>query len=168
VGRQSLESNRQLDTDEGPLGITGTLTRGGGPGREGNSRCGEGLPAIMAVAAAVRKAVCGLRFKSLMHRLAGQRWQRCGREGYDLSAGEQCPGHLTDSSSGHAEAPASAPAGVPSCRAIQEWHEAVRGWLDSPPISPPRLSLDHAPGGPAVLQPPHLRSLRHIRSQGKK
>lgn len=77
----------------------------------------------------------GLGFKSLMHRLVGQRWRECGREGYDPSAGEQGPGRWTDSSSGPAEAPASAPEGALSCGATQHWHEAGRGRSDSPKLS---------------------------------
>ena len=75
----------------------------------------------------IRRAGRWLRFKSLMHRLAGQ-WQRgCGGGGCDRSAGEQCPVRLTDSSSGPAEAPASAPEGALSCGATRHRHEARRG-----------------------------------------
>lgn len=71
-----------------------------------------------------------------MHRLAGQ-WRRgCGEEGRDPSAGGQGPVRLTDSSSGLAEAPTSAPADAPSCRATRHWHKARRGLPDYPHPSP--------------------------------
>lgn len=90
----------------------------------------------------VRREAWWLQFKSLMHRLAGQ-WRRaCGAGGRDPSVGVRGPSHLTDSSSGPAEAPASAPGGVPSCGATRHWHEAERGL----PNSPPDLSSKTEPG----------------------
>lgn len=103
-------------------------------------------------------------FKPLMHWLAGQ-WRRvCGGGGQDPSAGEQGPGRSTDSSSGPAEAPASAPGGVPSCGATRHGHEAGRGLPDAPPDPcseteprpcPGRVRGTAAPSPP--LPPPHAQ-----------
>lgn len=100
---------------------------------------------MVAAAADSGRRYCGLGFKFLMHRLSGQRWQGCGRGGYDLSDGEQGPGRSTDSSSGPAEAPASAPGGAQSSAPCATF--AARGKSRNspsrsppPPPAPPRIS----------------------------
>lgn len=117
---QSQIANRRPDTDEGPLGITGTWTwkapyLGGWPCQLRSQPAWRGAPSPNSSSGGrVRREARWLRFKSLMHWLAGQ-WRRgCGGGGRDPSAGEQGPGRLTDNSSGPAEAPASAPGGAPS------------------------------------------------------
>lgn len=113
--------------------VEGHPFREGRPVSTEQSQCGEGRSARMATAAAESGGQYGgLRFKSLMHWLAGQRRWGCGGGGYDPSAGEQGPGRWTDSSSGLAEAPASAPRGAPSCGATRHWHEAGRELPESP------------------------------------
>lgn len=138
------------DPEKGSLVVTGAkIWKGTLSGREAlsvtKSRRVEGLPARMAAAAAVRRAARWLRFKSLMHRLAGQwRWG-CGGGGRDPSAGGQGPGRLTDSSSGLAEAPASAPGDAPSScpsatRAAREKSRSNPSRSPPPPPAPPRIS----------------------------
>lgn len=108
-------SKGRPDPDEGPLGIMGAWTRTDTlSGTEALSirkqPAWRGAPSPNGGSGGrIRRAGRWLWFKSLMHQMAGQ-WQRgCGGGGCDRSAGEQCPVHLTDSSSGPAEAPASAP-----------------------------------------------------------
>lgn len=125
--------------------MEGHPIREGGPVSNEKQACRGAPSANGGSGGRVRRAARWLRFKSLMHRLAGQwRWG-CGGGGRDPNAGGQGPGRLTDSSSGLVKAPASAPGNAPS--SCPSATCAARGKSRSnpsrsppPPPAPPRIS----------------------------